>query len=356
MKKIEIFFKKILLFLLIRLNKPIKKSEKVILTNDSKILFVRLNRIGDALVTTPLIYEIKKQVNCKVYILADANNYFVFDNPNLADELFIFEKGFFPMLELIRKVNSLNLDAIIDLHDDVSTTVSYLLAYAKVPTKIGLEKPNKKLYSHVVNKLDPSKNHVIDRLMNISSVFNIKVDTKDINIKFFPNADSEVKAKNFVKLHYPNKRFLLGINISAGSDARFWGIENFRMLCDACKKYPIDLMILSSTKDLRSAFQIIHDKSKVFYSPSFDEFCSIISQVDMLFSPDTATIHLASMYQKPVFGLYVQFETNDIIWYPYKSDFDCIVTKEPNLYNIEFDTVFNKFSPFLEKHLKQINN
>ena len=72
----------------------------------------------------------------------------------------------------------------------------------------------------------------------------------------------------------------------------------------------------------------------------------------MLFSPDTATIHLASIHKKPVFGIYVQYNTDDMVWSPYRSDFDCVITKEPTLENVKFEDVILKFEPFLQKYLK----
>lgn len=352
MKELEIFFRKLLLKLLILLNRAEKKQGKLNLTKDSKILFVRLNRIGDALVTTPLIYAVKKEIGCKVYILADSKNYFVFNSPRLADEILIFEKGFLPLWDLIKRVNNLKFDAVIDLHDDVSTTVSYLLAYIKVPNKVGLQKESSKLYSQTVPKLDPVANHVVDRVMNLSKVFNMNGYDEEINIRYFPETNAYKKADTFISNNYPGKKFLVGINISAGSEARFWGIENFRNLVDMLKNYPVDVLLLSSTRDLHHAMQICHDRKKIFYSPSFDEFTGMISRIDLLFSPDTATIHLASIYKKPVFGLYVQYNTEDIIWYPYKSDYEVVVTKDPNLDNVTFESVTRKFIPFLEKQLK----
>ncbi|MHC1738010.1 MAG: glycosyltransferase family 9 protein [Ignavibacteriaceae bacterium] len=352
MKELEIFFRKLLLKLLILMNRAEKKQGKLNLTKDSKILFVRLNRIGDALVTTPLIYAVKKEIGCKVYILADSKNYFIFNSPKLADEILIFEKGFFPLWDLIRRVNRLKFDAVIDLHDDVSTTVSYLLAYIRVPNKVGLQKENSKLYSQTVPKLDPVTNHVVDRVMNLSKLFSMNGYNEEINIRYFPEATAYKKADTFISNNYPDKKFLVGINISAGNEARFWGIENFRNLFDLLKNYPVDILILSSTRDLHYALQICHDRKKIFYSPSFDEFTGMISRIDLLFSPDTATIHLASIYKKPVFGLYVQYNTEDIIWYPYKSDYEVVVTKDPNLDNVTFESVTQKFILFFEKHFK----
>ena len=40
-----------------------------------------------------------------------------------------------------------------------------------------------------------------------------------------------------------------------------------------------------------------------------------------------------------------------MIWSPYNTPFDCVITKEPTLKNINFDKVKQKFIPFLERYL-----
>jgi ADP-heptose:LPS heptosyltransferase len=86
-------------------------------------------------------------------------------------------------------------------------------------------------------------------------------------------------------------------------------------------------------------------------SPDFDEFCAAISKLDFLFTPDTSAVHIASAFNIPVFGLYVKYNTNDMIWSPYKSKFECIITTEPNLNTVSFEDTIAKFKPFFESVL-----
>ena len=90
MKKFEIFLKNILLKLLVTFN-PVKKNIPLPrFDSNSNLLFIRLNRLGDALVTTPLLHEIKNQLKCKVYVLADRKNHFIFKNNPSVDEVYYF--------------------------------------------------------------------------------------------------------------------------------------------------------------------------------------------------------------------------------------------------------------------------
>jgi ADP-heptose:LPS heptosyltransferase len=353
MKKIEIFLKNVLLRVLLLLKSGRSRHNGPVSFNEnSKLLFIRLNRIGDALVTTPLIQEVKRQLKCRIFVLADRKNSFVFTNNPNVDEVIVFRKGFKGFLEVLSLIKLDNFDAIIDLHDDVSTTVTYLLAMAKAPNKFGLKKGNEIVYTKTVEKPDPSKFHVIDRLMSLVSLFGISYCKEEINVGYFPKPVAIDKAGEVLKRRFPGKKFLLGINISAGSQARFWGVERYRELIGFLESYDIYVLLLCSVNEAPQALEITRGKEdNIFYSPSFDEFASMISKLDMLFTPDTMAVHLASAFMVPVFGIYVHFNTKDMIWTPYRSDFECVITENNTLSEVTFNQVIQKFKPFLEKYI-----
>ncbi len=93
MKQIEIILRKFLLRLLLLFS--VRKTNTLgnyYFDSDSKILFIRLNRIGDALVTTPLLHQIKEKIGCSIFVLADKNNHFIFNNCPDVDGVIIYKK------------------------------------------------------------------------------------------------------------------------------------------------------------------------------------------------------------------------------------------------------------------------
>ncbi len=325
------------------------RREPPVITKNSKILFIRLNRIGDALVTTPLLKVIKEQIGCKIYVLASSSNYFVFENQKLADEIIVYMKNIHGIRSLIKMINHLEFDIVVDLHDDVSSTVSYLIAFSKSRYKFGLNKINAKLFTHIVNKLDSSSHHVVERVMEFGKLFNLNLNNETINILFEPKYTSITGADDYLVNHFAGKKFLLGINISAGSEARFWGIKNYKRLISDLSNYKLNILLLCSEKDINNAAMISENKIPIYYRPTFDEFCAMIPKLDFLFTPDTSIVHVASAFKIPVFGLYVHYNTKDLIWSPYRSEFDCVITEDSDLRNVSYDSVYQKLIPLFEK-------
>ena len=355
MKKIEFFLKNILLHILLRFKHTSNPSKVINFDNTSKILFIRLNRIGDALVTTPFIHYIKSNLSAKIYVLSDEKNKAAYQNNPDIYELLVFKKGLKGFLEILRFIKKENIETVVDLHDDVSTTVSFLMALCSANNKFGLEKENKIIYSKTVQRLDGSKFHVVERLMELSKLFNLQVNYSNIKIHFRPEPNSNKKADDFISNNYGEKKFFIGINISAGSHARFWGIENYNKLLNYFASLDVNLVILSSPHDLELTGQIANSYFKYFVSETFSDFAAMISKLDFLFTPDTAAIHLASAYNVPSFGVYVKYKTNDMIWSPYNTKFDCVITEDENLSRVTFDEVISKLRPFLENILSEYN-
>ena len=347
MKKIEIFLRKILLNILLSFRYSSKPEEVDYQNANSKILFIRLNRIGDALVVTPLIHEIRQTVKSKIFLLADRKNNFVFENNKDVDQVIIFEKGIRGIITVLKFIKDNKINTVVDLHDDVSTTVTFLIAFSKASNKFGLEKENKKIYTKTVPKLNPKNYHVVERILEICKLFSNNCKKEDVNIQYSVQESSEVDVAKFLQNNKLNGAALVGVNISAGSNARFWGVENYHKLFAFLSTFDLKCVLLTAPDDIELAGQISEGKIKVYFSKNYNEYAAMISRLNLLFTPDTAAVHLASAFKVPVFGIYVKYNTNDMIWSPYRSKFDCIITEAPNLGNVTFDEVKTKFEPFL---------
>lgn len=355
MKDIEIFLRKILLRILLLFYKAQSFKNIPKLTTNDKILLIRLNRIGDALISTPLIYLIKNKIRCKVIILASKNNHFIFNAPNLIDEIWIYDKKVNSLKTIIKKINKEHFDFIVDLHDDVSTTVSLIIAFSKAKYKIGFKKENFSLFNFLIEKPETSKNHIIDRMLKFADIFGIQYNQDEINIKYYIEEKSLTYVNHFLYNNNLINKFLLGINISAGNDARFWSIENYIKIIKSLKNFDINILLLCEKKDFKNAMEISKRNIPIFYNKSFNIFSAMISKLNLLISPDTSIIHIASAFNIPVFGLYVKYKTKDMIWSPYKSLFDCIITEGATLKNVSYEEVIKKLIPFLERIYNEYN-
>lgn len=348
-KKIEFFLKKLLLRLLGINFKKTKNIKEISNFKDKKVLFIRLNRIGDALVTTPLLNLLKTKLNLTIHVLADKKNFFIFTNQSFIDKTIVFNKGLSGFRKFKELISKENYDVVVDLHDDTSTTVSILLSFIYNSHIFGLKKNNLELYTKTIERLDSTKYHVVERIAKIAELFNVSYTKEELNIRFDFSKDDILHVNDFLQQAFNLSKPLIGVNIIAGNKARFWGINRFIKLIDLMKNYDVNIIIITTPNEIKTAHEISQGKIPIYYSNKFSRISALVSKLSLLFTPDTSIVHLASIYSIPVFGLYVKYKTNDIIWYAYKSKHDEVITLEENFENLTFEQIENQFKQFFEK-------
>lgn len=347
MKNVEIFLRNLLLKILLLFNGKESVNKLPEINEDTRILFIRLNKIGDALVTTPLLRLIKEKTSAKLFILASRSNRIIFtDNPDF-ERVFVFQKGFSGIKQIRRIVMEYRIDIVVDTHDDVSTTVSFLCAGSKAPFRLSLKKSNETVFSHTIDRPDSTKTHIVDRILKLAELMNIESAGSNPNVNFPIPATSEQFAENFFNEKIDNSKFSVGINISAGSEARYFGTENYSNIVGELMKIHVQIILLCTPADSEKAIAISSGRAAIF-DGNFHQLAAIIQRLDLLISPDTSAVHLASACKTPVFGIYVH-DTKDVIWSPYKSRFEWVETTRNDLKNITVGEVKTKLLPYIEK-------
>ena len=313
------------------------------------ILLIRLNNIGDALVTTPFIEQLKNKIDCEIDVLCHRRNSVVFENNKSVNNIFILNKGFFNFFRTLFRARRKKYYCIVDTHNDISATVNLFLLLLKSEYRFGFRKEENNLYSGVIEKPDSSKTHVAEQILQLLKLFGVEPDLKTVRIVYdYTNKSSEFAA-DYLRRNFPEKKFVIGINLFAGSLARYWGTENFLGLLNFLETYPVNVILIAPGK-LPADIGELAGKAPVFRN-DFDKLAALISKLDLLVTPDTSVIHLASAYRIPVFGLYVHFNTDEMIWKPYNSDFEFVLTKERTLDSIHYEEVERKLKIFLGEHL-----
>lgn len=349
MKEIEIYLRKFLLSLYLFFKKNEKKQTELKISKEDKILLVRLNRIGDALVTTHVIKHIKEHSGCEIHVLADRKNFFIFENDKNVDKTFIFPRKLKEIKILQEEINNSNYLALFDLHDDVSTSASLFIGMLNIENKIAYDKKTRKLFTHLVPYLDPKKHHIIERYSQFLDYLKIPYNRDEIRVNYQPTEEASNYAENLVNNLFEEKKILVGINISAGSEARFWGIERYKELISYFSKYDVNILLFAAPTDIEKAKKIIDNEKLISAGPTFDRTTAVIKQLDFLFSPDTSVVHIASGFNIPVFGIYIHYNTDNVVWYPYNTKHELVVTEKPTLNELAFDTVINKLKIFFEQ-------
>jgi ADP-heptose:LPS heptosyltransferase len=347
LKPVEIGFRRFLvrlLGLLVKRSRPLPASFDF---SSRKYLFVRQDRIGDVLVSTPHIHAMKdKYPNSTVDFLLSSNNHFVLANEPLVRNRWIYNKTAASAIDILWKVRREQYDFVIDLMDNPSATSTVLCALAGGKWNVGLSKENAYTYDISVPLLSRKETHIIDRLAMLLTAFGITREGVDLRVHYNLLSESKDFASGYLKDHGQREQTLIGINISPGEGTRFWGVENYRALIRWLRKehgeHPTVILYQPSDKEV--AQTIAQQFPDVLLSPetkTFDQFAALVHALWILITPDTSAVHLAAAFSIPSVVMYVQSNKDLRIWEPYGSLSEAVVTDIDDLRRITQTEVFN---------------
>lgn len=315
--------------------------------SNKKVLFVRLGKIGDIIISS-FVFEVLKKIfpGIEISLFTLESNREVLKYNTDIDYLILSKKN----LSLYSKIFHLRknyYDLVIDLNDDPSTTSKIIRKVIKANRIVGFNFSD--IQSEGLFQQPPKdKTHIIDRISFLLNELGIKLSEKEIHPKLYlgttENAEIEKQLNDFKK-----KNKIVAINLSAGAEIRYWNIDNWIELINRIHfEIPeIIFLPLSTLEDEHLRLKILAkvDKELLIIQnfKSFHHFASYIYNSDILISPDTAAVHIASAFNKPVAAIYPDYEWNFVSWKPLSEKYVAIKSKSNLINSVSVDEVYNSF-------------
>jgi len=343
-KKIELAIRRAFIFSLqFRSRPPINQlSEALQLPENPTILFLRQDKLGDAIISTPLLVAIhKKFPAAHCIMLLGEKNKGIADLLPIPCEIIIYRKNFFSDLSMLWKLRKRTIDVLVDLMDNPSSTSSILSAAISARYSIGIEKENASAYSIIVPLLDRAQFHITRRLLELARPFGI--DPESIPLR------AVLKDIPIEKIHGR-----VGLVISAGVlDRQLTPEVNTEIASEIItRNYASEVMIFCDPKD-RATGQTIAGKannSRITLTPiskTFSEYAAALKTCEFVITPDTSAVHVCSAYHIPVVVMTNPFPPTLHYWTPIDVSYELI--HEVNVKSLDSKTVVKHFEKLLEK-------
>jgi ADP-heptose:LPS heptosyltransferase len=272
-----------------------------------RILIVQVGKIGDMILTTPLFSELKSLFpDCEIYVLTSkVNNEIALRDKNISGTI-IYKKSFLSVLKLIFTLRKIKFDFWIDTKDEYSSTSKTLLKFGNYSESIGFN-TKENLFDISLNDYAKGE-HTVN--INLSPISYFKKDYEVKTLRPSINIPSEI-SKKFINIFTKiNNRKIL-INVSAGAENRYWKTENWLKLINEIDK-DYSILLISDFKDKNLADKIIagYKGNNLTYisADSIFEVAEIVRNCDVIVTPDTSVVHLASCFNKPIVAMFHNVE------------------------------------------------
>jgi ADP-heptose:LPS heptosyltransferase len=264
-----------------------------------KILIIRFSSIGDIVLTTPVIRNLKKQMpDAEVHYCIKQKFKTVVENNPYVDKIHVFDKK---LGDLIKQLRQENFDYIIDLHNNFR---SLLIKTALGKKSFSFDKLNLKKWLFVnfkINKL-PSV-HIVDRYMATVKPLNIFNDNLGLDY-FIPSQDKI----NLVELPENFRNGYIAFAIGAQHYTKRLPKEK---ILEVCEKIEFPIILLGDANDNvvgQFVEEKLKEKNKIVFNAcgkyNLNKSASVINQSLYFFSHDTGLMHIAAAFKKEIYSIW----------------------------------------------------
>lgn len=349
-------FKRVVLNFL--LNK--RKKEAIDTKKLNKILLIRNSKIGDAICCIPLLRELNKNFpKTQIDIYAGHDNYFIFEKLSYCDKIFIKyrKRHSYKTLWQVILMKFRRYDLIIEaVPMKFGTELAVWFMKAKWIFALGkfiddqkalkLSREDLSFYDALVCHNEDT--HTVEFLSGFLPFLGIK----DYSVKMeFPyDKERHSYAKNFLS-QFDKKKGLIALNVDASKKRITLYKDDIVYLSKLLGDYFIVILSLPSRQEEIKKI-ILEEKlsncTVSYKTQTIFDAAELVRSCDMLISPDTSFIHIASAINLPVIGFY--YKENICSWGA-RSDFayTLVLDEEQEKRNSTLDEVSSIVDSFFDK-------
>jgi len=267
------------------LHKPVKENKT------GKFLIIRFSSIGDIVLTTPVIRNLRKKFpGATIHYLTKEKFATIVESNPYVDKVILLKDD---LNTTIEEIKSEAYDQIIDLHHNLRT-MRIKSALPSVPfhsfNKLNIEKW---IYTNFKINLLPQK-HIVDRYM--ATVEKLGVTNDGLGLDYFIPEKDKIKEGD---IPFSHTHGFVAIAIGAAHNTKKLPVEK---LCELVAKINFPIVLLGGKEDFLNSEKIAEvDNVKIYNACgkfSLNESADIVRNSNLVISHDTGLMHIAAAFKK----------------------------------------------------------
>ncbi|ODS34155.1 MAG: heptosyl transferase I [Candidatus Scalindua rubra] len=322
-------------------------KEDLLDINIKNILIIRLDRIGDMVMTTPIFRALKeKWPNVQITVLANSvNKNLVINNP-FVDCIIVYDKekrhkSLNSRLSFFKGIRERNFDIVIDPYLDYELYTSIITRLVGSKYRLGFEFAGRGIFYNIrySSKFFPiftEKKHMIDYYLDLITCLGI--EAKERQPEIFLSSDEKENALQLLKnkgIKLKNK--IIGIHPGGNYESQRWPIERFAAISDyLVARYSTNVILFGGRDErhLISEFKDYAVKTPIILEDlNLREFISVLSRCNLFLCNNSGPLHIATALGIPTVS--TMGPTVPFHWWPrgknhvvLRKDLDCSPCKK----------------------------
>jgi lipopolysaccharide heptosyltransferase II len=331
-----------------------------------KILIIKPRGIGDIILSTIVLDDLKKQFpEAKIDYLVESFAKESLQNNPLVNNVLTFQKSDF-ILKTISLIRKEKYDLIIDLWSNPRT--AQITFFSGVKFRVGYNYKGRKYAYNILGTSERGEIH--SAIHNLELLKAIGIETTSKKIHYYLNDDEKNFALKFFEEQKLNNKLVIGVIPSGGWSSKRCPPEKLVEICKALfQKLHCKFLILWGPDDKSDADFIKKNLDKeciIAPETTIREMSALISKCSLVIANDSGPMHIAAALNVPVIGLFGPTdptkhgpfsENSDFV---IKNDLHCIICNKLEcpynkecFYQMDVNEIVNKCENLLEKNSKK---
>jgi heptosyltransferase-2 len=315
--------------------------------NIKNILVIRLDRIGDMVMTTPIFRALKeKWPDVQVTVLTNpVNKNIVIKNPFI-DCILVYDrenrhKSLKNRLSFFKDIRKSVFDLVIDPYLDYELNTSFITRIVGSKYRLGFEFAGREFFYNIryasnTFPVSTDKKHMVDYNLDLISCIGVKANKKQPEI-FLSAGEKENASGILEKVGVNPENRIIGIHPGGYYESQRWPVERFAAVSDyLIASYGIKV-ILFGGRDERSLLSRFKDcavkKPIILEELNLREFISVVSHCNLFLCNNSGPLHIATALNIPTVS--TMGPTVPFHWWPrgdnhivLRKDLDCSPCKK----------------------------
>lgn len=277
------------------------------------ILVIRLDRIGDMVMTTPIFRALKeKWPAAQITVLANPLNKNIVINNPFIDCILVYDRGnrhksLNSRISFFKDVREMGFDIVIDPYLDYELNTSFITRLVGSRFRLGFEFAGKEVFYNIrypsnVFPVSTEKRHMIDYYLDLITCLGIEPKTRQPEI--FLSSDEREKVYKLLRKAGANpENKIIGIHPGGNYESQRWSVERFAALSDyLIASYDINVIVFAGReeKQLLTEFRECAVKAPIILEDiNLREFISALSHCNLFLCNNSGPLHIATALNIP---------------------------------------------------------
>ncbi|CAN5553937.1 lipopolysaccharide heptosyltransferase I [soil metagenome] len=272
----------------------------------NKILVIKFGGIGDVLLATPVITNLKaKYPDSDIYFLTLKNaRDVIYNNPYLKKAM-TFDSSEDSSLYLIKRIRKEKFDLVIDLYSNPRTALLTFLSGAKY--KAGF---NFRGRAYAYNELiEPRGGEVHNVQFNLDALRKLEIPIINSKPVLFPNPVHFEFAENFIVDSSLQNKKLCAVLLTGGWESKRYKADDYIELLKLMKeKFNFEyILVYGNNFEKAEAERIkvsVGERIFIFPNRPLLYLAALIKKCDIVLGSDSGPLHVAAAMETPLLGIF----------------------------------------------------